>query len=238
MASLVTATKIEATSGTSVSSSTFSATAGNALVCCSVCSATSGSATTTGGGGTWTKDATGVSSAGSLGLDISSAPNVTGGTSTITLTYSVATNGLTVIIQEWNGLPSSSMRDNTSPAMTHGTTTTVTTGSLSNVSTNAVYVAVMGDNSGANPATVTGTTSGWTYNPNSTDEKNGVSFMVAGTGYDIVSSVASRTSSWTIDAGATDWAGLIAVYKQASAPAFTPPLPFTTLQAIKRASYY
>lgn len=210
----VTATKLENTTGTSVSG-TVTGTAGNAWLGLSTKKSVTTSATTFSGGGTWTVD---ISGSSGPKIDIASAPNITGGSQTVTVTNTGASSAAVVVVQEFSGLATSSMLDNTPPAITTATNaTTQTTGSLSNVTANAVFVACATNASTANPATMTGNTAGWTYNPNTTNETNASSFVNFGTGYLIVSTVASQSSSWTTDR-ASGHAG-ISVYKAAAAPA-------------------
>lgn len=212
-------TKLQSSTGSTCSGS-VSSTATNALFCgaSSYCGTTTGSQLAASGGGTWAGDTsvTDVSDTSNKfkGL-IASCPSATGGSNTITVSNGNA-NGVTAFIYEFSGNATSSMRDATSPAVAAGTGTTATSGSLSNVTANALFFAAMTNASGANPATVTGTSSGWTY-PAGGVETNGSTFQTLGTGYKIVSVTGAETSAWTINS--VRWDAMIAVYKAAGGAA-------------------
>lgn len=210
MAITVVQEKILTGSGASASGS-MTTTAGNALVAC-VHSFNNSGAITGSGGGTWTSDASGSFNAGIDSLAILSCPNNSGGTLSLTFSATGA-SGVVAIVYEVSGLPSSSIRDATSPAVKTGTGTAASTNSLSNVTANAIFIGMVGDTDGSASSTVNGTAAGWTY-PTGAQEKNGSSFNVTGTGYDIVSSTGSQSSTWTITS--STWGALIAVYKGAS----------------------
>lgn len=204
-------TELRSTAGTTVSGS-VSSTAGNALVAVAGTSGTTNTPTVT-GGGTWTKDASGshtfVASGVVVTASISSCPSATGGTQTITATTSGAAGGV-VFVYEFS-FSGTFAKDAASPALATGTGTTATTGSLTNSSTNALFVGMAITDSGANPATMTGTSAGWIY-PAGGRELNASIYDDTGSGYAIVSSVAASTSAWTIDSN--DWIALIAVYAE------------------------
>lgn len=203
---------------------------GNALV--SACAVFAGSfaptITTSGAGGSWSHDAAsavfGTASTSLAAIDISSAPNISSGSQTVTETIGGGVgSGTSASIIEIAGLPTSAIRDATSPAMATGTSTTATTNALSNVTADAIYVALNGSNSGSATATETGTTASWTYSsgaPNQLTATDGTTSMVHGAGYFIVASTASRTSAWTVDNN--EWAAHIAVYKASGAVAAPP----------------
>lgn len=213
-ASYVKGTVIQSATGNNCSGPVTS-TAGNALICGgSSDNPTPTNPTITGGGiATWTKDASGSYNGAGAAASISSGPSSSGGTNTLTATAS-GTSGATAIVHEWSGLPSSgTLSDAASPAIKTGSATPASTNSLTNVSANAVFVAWVSDITGANPATVTSTGSGWTL-PSDAVNTNGTTGDACGLAYKIVSSVAAQSESWTIDS--TQWGALIAVYKQAA----------------------
>jgi hypothetical protein len=206
-------TKVQSSSGASCSGS-VSTTAGNMMVC-GAASYENGTGTgplVASGGGTWTSDVTvhdtssGVNKFDGL---LASCPSATGGSQTITVSGGL-TNGVTSFIYEFSGNPTSSPLDSSPPAAASGSGTTATTNSEANAQADALFFAVMCNADGANPATVTGTSSGWTY-PAGGKETNGATFQVTGTGYKIVSGIGSETSAWTI--GSVQWDALIACYK-------------------------
>lgn len=213
----VAVTKVQSSTSSSAANSVTS-TAGNALFCvaASFCGTTTGSALAASGGGTWTSDTsqTDVNDTNNKfkGL-IASCPSATGGAQTVTVSNGNA-NGVTAFVYEFSGNVTSSIRDATSPAVNAGTSTSVSTNTLANVTAAAVFVAMFTNADGANPATVTGTGSGWTY-PAGAKETNGTTFQVLGSGYKIASSVVTESSTWTD--GNFRWDGLIAVYKAAAA---------------------
>lgn len=223
----VKATKIESGTGTSWGG-TVTATAGNLLLSGAVTSyglvGTGINTTDASGGNTWTRDANGANTFASQGgsknaFSISSAPNATGGTYSVTFTPQGGSSptGGTGSVYEFSGAPTASPNDATSPALATGDpSTTALTGSLTNTTANAVFLAMFGGNLTTGTSTVTGAGTGWTYPANGL-ETNATSFLVLGSGYKIVSSVAGETSSWTITS--QGWGALIAVYKAAAAAA-------------------
>lgn len=235
-------TKIEATSGNSASSATFSATAGNALFCCTHTynnSTSSGTVTVSGGGGTWTSDASGsyVEFTTDHGdLDISSAPNNSGGTNTITSTDSVSPGGgLVVIVYEFSGVATSSMLDAAGTLKT-GTVTPATTNSLTNTNANDVFIALLGQG-GAGTMTGSGGSGSGTWVFPAGGEETSNTFPCMATGYDIVSATGAQNPSWTL-AGNANWATIMVCYKAAGGVAFLAEPPLTVLQSVKRASYF
>lgn len=209
-------TKLESNTGTTASGS-VSSTAGNALFSGAAVYETGGTAATitTSGGGTWTRDSSTTAipisaSINTMGAAISSCPSATGGSQTITLTRSAGSTGVIGFIYEFVGNPRSGISDATSPAVKTGTSTTVTSNTLANVTTNALFISVMVDDDGANPSTLTGTASGWTF-PAGGKETDGSSYLPVATGYKIVSSVVTENSAWTVTS--SNWGALIAVYK-------------------------
>ena len=231
-------TKFENASGNVASSSTFSATAGNGLVCCTHTynnSTSGGTVTVSGGGGTWTSDASGtyvefLSNHGDV--DISSAPNNSGGTNTITSTDSISPGGGTVAVAlEFSGMATSSMLDAAGTLKT-GTLTPATTNSLTNTNANDVFIALLGQGgSGA----MTGSGTGWTFPAGGEETSN--SFPCMATGYDIVSSTGAQSPSWSL-AGSANWATIMVCYKAAAVSAFIAPESLILLQSVKRASYF
>lgn len=226
----VTATRIQASTGGSASG-TVTGTAGNCWL--GVAGSVGAAAYTFSGGGTWTRDIDGANGT-TAHISISSAPNITGGSQTVTVSGGGANAHIVGIIQEFSGLPTSSVLDSTPPAVAvGGSSTSATTNSETNSNANAVFIAGVADNIGTTTSTLTGNTAGWTYNPNTTDQTNGSSFIACGTGYQIVSSVAAQSSNWTISS--SKWAAAIAAYKAATAVAFVPESPVIVNQSVTNA---
>lgn len=211
---VIAATSVSAASGASASSS-VSATAGNSLIVGG--SAFGGSAwSVTRTGDTYTNDTTyynGGVTANTLG--ISSAPNVAGGAVNMTVS-STGANGISTWAAEVGGLPSSAIRDAASPAVATGTTGTPTSNALSNVTANAIYFCAFSDSGVGNETITPG--AGWTVTVGGTtmDQPNGSTNMVGGLEYQIVSTTASRTGSWTENGVGPTWACGVAVYKGAA----------------------
>lgn len=221
----VKASKNSTGSTTQATITSLTATAGNALLVggSAYIGSGAGSAfTVTRTGDTYTTDIEGGTTLGvNRNYDgIASAPNVVAGAADLVLTVTGG-QGVSVFVMEFSGLPSSAIKDATSPAVAEGVGTTATTNALTNATADAVYVAEVGSDSTANPATVNDGT-GWTDNIGGTTatETNGSNRQVAGMTYQIVSSTASRTADWTVSV--SNWGCVIAVYKAASAAAGQP----------------
>lgn len=206
------AVKMESGSGTSVNGA-VSATAGNALIAGGAMF-NSGSWAVTRTGDTYTTDTNGAN--GTIGVGIASAPNVAGGSVTMTVTCSAA-NGVTAYAVQLSGLPTSAIRDANSPAVNGSGGTPILTNSLTNVTANAIYFACAAPGTGVNPTTIT-PLGGWSDQAGTVTmyESNDATVMAVDVSYLIVASTASRTESWTCDVGASNWASAIAVYKAAA----------------------
>lgn len=220
----VKATKGVATAGTSVTFS-VNATAGNTLIAGGsgfMNTTTSGAYSVTRTGDTYTTDTEGNTSAATdiCHVGIASAPNVAGGAVNMVVTVSSA-QGVAGFALELSGLPTSAIKDANSPAIAIGTGTTATSNALTNATADAVYIGVVGSESGANPATVNDG-SGWTDNVGGVTmtNTNGSNSPVSGMTYQIVASASSRTVSWTVSSA--DWGAVIAVYKADGAAAVKP----------------
>jgi len=192
-------------------SASVSATAGNALIVGGgYFSAGSGWAVTR-TGDTYTTDTTGKIAA-NAGMGIASAPNVAGGAVTCQITVTSG-QGTSAWALELSGLPTSAILDATSPAVATGTSITPLSGSVTNATANAVFICAFGHNAGNTTVTketaYTNVVGGTTM-----AETQGATLMVAGLEFQVVSSAAGRTGSWTIGASAA-WACGIAVYKDA-----------------------
>lgn len=213
---------VQAVSFTSDASSanvSVNATAGNALivgVSFYTGAAAGSAATVTRTGDTYTTDTQGgYPSGGNRNYTaIASAPNVAGGAVTLsaTATNAAATDGWAV---EVSGLPTSSIRDATSPAVATGTGTTTTANSLTNTTSDAIFFNQIANDTAANPATLTAP---GTYTTSSgavtTKRLNGQVDQVCALGWRIVSSTGAETPAWTTTTGG--WTSGIAVYKAAS----------------------
>jgi hypothetical protein len=215
----VAVTKLQTSTGATCSGS-VSSTAANALFCgaASYVGTTTGSNLSVAGGGTWAADAAQIDvsdTSNKFKLLLASCPSATGGSQTVTVSNGVV-SGVTAFVYEFSGPAAAPILDTSPPAVAAGTSTTATTGSETNVQADALFFGVMVDASGANPATVTGTSSGWQY-PAGGVEKNGSTFQVIGTGYKIAASALTETSAWTINS--VRWDAAIACYKAAAAAA-------------------
>jgi hypothetical protein len=211
-------TELRSNTGTTASGSVTS-TAANLLTGQAGCYVSGGAATTltVSGGGTWTSDASAVSTIPASGTDklsavIASAPSATGGAQTITFTRSAGTLGVIGFVTEFSGNPTTGVRDATSPAVKTGTSAAASANSLSNVTANAVFVSFVVDDDSTSPSTVTATGTGWTI-PAGGKETDGVNFLPSAMGYKIVSATGLETSPFTVTS--SHWGELIAVYKAA-----------------------
>lgn len=211
-------TKLEAGSGNNASGA-VSATAGNALLV----GAAAYENTTTGGsfsvartGDTYTTDIQGDTSAATdiQHIGIASAPNVAGGSVTLTATITGAGQGVVAHVLEVSGLATSSIKDANSPAIKIGTSTAASTNSLTNTTADAIFVAQVGTEAGGNPVTLTAG-AGWTDTVTTAmTEKNANTYPADGMAYQIVSATGAKSGAWTVDNA--DWGGVIAVYKAAA----------------------
>jgi len=227
----VAATKGTASSGTSVTLTALAATAGNALLVGGSGyenGVTGQTLTVTRTGDTYTTDTQGDTSAATdlQRIGIASAPNVVAGPTNLVVTVSSAA-GVVAFALEVAGLPASSIRDAASPAIKIGTSTSGSTNTLTNVTSDAIFVVYCGTEAGG---TVTFTPGGsWTETVGGTtmNEKNAASFPAGGFSYQIVSSTGAQAGAWTL--GSADWGGLIAVYRgtvPSSVPVGTPTWDF------------
>lgn len=211
--SVVQATKLTGAGATA--SGPVAATAGNALIAGGAgYQGTTWSVTRT--GDTYTTDTNGATSGGVdlVRIGIASAPNVAGGSVTLTAT-STGAIGAVAFALEVSGLPTSAIRDATSPAILTGNSTAADTNNLTNATADAIFVGVNGVETVINPATETPGT-GWTATVGATTmtETNGASFPVCGQEYKIVAATGAQHAPWTLTSG--PWGGIIAVYKAAA----------------------
>lgn len=230
----VKATKLTSTTGNNCTGA-VAATAGNAIIVTA-----SGYMNTTASGAlssvartgdTYTVDIDGNTSA-SVDIQragIASAPNVAGGSVTMTVTVTSA-QGVVAFAQEFSGLPTSAIRDATSPAIKIGSSAAGSTNTLSNVTADAVFVAHIGTEASGAAVTITSTGTGWSDTIAGTQmkEANANSFPACGAAYKIVSTATTESNAWTL-AGPpnSDWGGVIAVYKGSGGGAFDPTqMPF------------
>lgn len=216
---------VQAVSFTSDASSanvSITPTAGNAIIvgASMYTGASAGSGfTVTRTGDTYTTDTSGgFPSGGNRNFTgIASAPNVAGGAASLsaTCTNAAAVDGWAV---EVSGLPTSSIRDATSPAVATGTGTTTTANSLTNVTAGAIFFNQIANDTAANPATET-EPGGYTVTVGGTTMKrtNGSADQVCALAFKIVSATGAETPAWTTSTGG--WTSGIAVYKAAAAGA-------------------
>lgn len=218
----VAVTKIENGSGPSASLSIGTPTAGDLLIHCGVGSTNSATTLTVTDSqtNTWTTDHAIQVSGAQLAPAYASAPNVAGGATTVTVSWNSSTfAGFTSFIQRHNNNPTTGVLDVVG-ALTQSTDTAVSTGAVTNNTANVVFVAVFGNNSGTNGATITPTGSGWTQ-PVGGSEPNGSAFLVAATAYKYVTSIGAQTMTWTDEN--IQWSARGAAYKvNAAAATFTP----------------
>jgi len=201
-------------------------TAANALIVGGSCytGALAGSAfTVTRTGDTYTTDTEGGTTSGINRnyTGIASAPNVAGGAATLSCTAvnASAVDGWAV---EVSGLPTSSIRDATSPAVAIGAGTTTTANSLTNVTADAIFFNQIANDTSANPATLTEPGTYTTVVGGTTMKRtNGAADQVCALGFRIVSATGAETPAWTTTTG--NWSSGIAVYKAAAGGATIPP---------------
>jgi hypothetical protein len=220
--SFVNCQQLKSTSGNNVSG-TLSATAGNALFApeAAYMGGDTTHTPTISGGGTWTQDVsvnnfTDGTQTFNMACAISSCPSATGGSQTFTgASNASGGKGVQLSIYEFSGNPSSSIKDANSPAAAYSNAnvTSETTNSLSNVTANALFIALCQDADGSAAGTMTGTTTGWTYPALGKFTNGSTGGQEYGSGYNIVSSVAGQTSNWTISSSYAQ--AIIAVYKAA-----------------------
>lgn len=218
----ITTTKLVSSTGTNVSGS-VSSTAGNALFgTASIGGQNNANVITFSGGGTWATDVSVTNNANFLNAAIASCPNATGGSQTITVTQTGAGSGVVACFHEFSGNPTTSILDATGTNAT-GASAAATTNTLTNITADAVFIAMCADSGSSGTATMTGgvapTVGSWTY-PVSGKDTDGVNHQICGSGYSIVTGIISNNvSAWTIDS--TNWCALIACY----APSNTPTVP-------------
>ena len=216
--SAVKATKATSATGTSVTMTNLTATAGNALIVGASgyeADITTGAMLAVRTGDTFTTDTEGNTSAATdvQRIGIASAPNVGAGPTSLVATVTLA-NGVVAFALEVGGPPTSSILDASSPAIKIGTSTSASTNNLTNVTPDAIFVAMVGTEAGGNPITLT-TGGSFTDNVGATTmkETNANSFPASGMGFRIVSATGAIAGAWTVDNA--DWGGIIAVYKDA-----------------------
>lgn len=232
-AAFVACTKLQNPSGASVGGS-VSATASNALFAMSGAyffGATSTPTYTVSGGGTWTTDGRDNQHYASNDDEcqaFASCPVATGGTNTVTVTWGSPVVQFTAYVYEFSGMATSSILD-VSPTGKQGSISPLSTNAMTNVTANAVFMAVASTLSSASTEVFASTGSGWAATP--TGGSEGSSAQLTGTtGYAIVSTIASRTESWTDDHD-FPWANYIICYKQAGPAAFVVPHMTAGMQA-------
>lgn len=221
----VKATKATAATGTSVTMTSLAATAGNALLVGGggyENNTTTGALTVTRTSDTFTTDTEGNTSAATdlQRIGIASAPNVTAGPTNLVVTFSSAI-GVVAFALEVSGLPTSAIRDATSPAIKIAASgTTATSNSLTNATADAIYVTYCGTEAAGAAVTLT-KDAAWTEVVGATtmNEKNANSFPAGGMSYLIVASAAARNGTYTVSS--VNWGMVIAVYKIASAGGVT-----------------
>lgn len=221
----VTATKLTSGTGNNASGA-ISATAGSALfVGGSSYHASNGTVAWTAArtGDTYTTDKVdGFSSSPNLAvIGLASAPNVAGGSVTMTVTSTGSTNGLTCYVFEASGLATASILDATLPAVKTGTSTTSTSNSVANTTADAIFVAINTSTFGSTGGVDTNTGTGFSDVAGGVTMKDtdGNSEVVIDLAYKIVSSVVTNNGAWTTDN--VLWAAEIGVYKAAAAAGST-----------------
>lgn len=217
----VKATKVSAGTGSSITMTSLTATAGNVLIvgaCGYENNDTTGAMSAARSGDVFTTDVEGNTSAATdlQHIGIASAPNVGAGPTNLVATVTSAI-GISAFALEVSGPPSSGIRDANSPAIKIAASgTTATSNSLTNVTANAIFVALVGNESGANPVTIT-PSAGWTDTVSAVamKETNGTVNPAGGMEFKIVSAVAANNGSWTVTTA--NWGAVIAVYKDTGA---------------------
>ena len=149
-----------------------------------------------------------------LGVAIILALNIAGGADTVTVTLPLAPGS--AVAQEWSGLVTSAATDQT--AVSDGTTagpspTSGTTAATSQAS--ELAIAVMCDNTGLNPETITDPT-GWT---NIYHQTNGATYDAGAAAYKVLSATGTQVATWGTGDN-VNWVGCIATFKAAGGTAY------------------
>lgn len=231
-AAFVAVTELVNGSGLSASGS-VSSTASNALIGLgynfrynsgSACNADTAMAVS--GGGTWTNHGlASTNTAGNIPVTVaaSSTPSATGGTQTITATWSGGTgafDGGAIFVYEFSGMATSSLLDSLDTSGNTATSSTITSPAKTNANASDVFFAVFETVSGANE-TIASTGSGWTLPTGGYD--GSVSSVTGGTAYKIVSTSASQTETWS-NTESVPYLATIVCFKQAATTQDTPEL--------------
>ncbi len=224
MASFVAVTELVNTTGASASGS-VSSTASNALIGLgydfrynSGGAVTADSAMAVTGGGSWTDHGLASSTSGvpiSLSVAGSSTPSATGGTQTITATFSGGAGafvGCALFVHEFSGMATSSMLDSIDTTGAHATSTTITTPAKTNANASDVFFAVF-ETESTGTETLATTGSGWLSPTGSTDGAG--TSVTGGTAYKIVSTSASQTETWS-NSESVPYEATIMCFKQAA----------------------
>jgi len=227
VATFVKCTRLQGVINSNAASGSVSATAGNTLIALSGVYYGGASATPTmtmTGGGTWVTDARNhqhfTSSNDNFSMGFASVLSATGGTATMTVTWSnSATNSVAeAYIYEFSGMPTSSILDTGStPVGQQGSASPVTTSSLTNANAADVMLAIGVTYSSGNEVHGAPTNS-WTM-PTNGDETSG-SALTSVTAYKIVAASAAQSTSWT-DSPSVPWTAFIAAYKAVASTTYS-----------------
>lgn len=129
--------------------------------------------------------------------------SMSAGVTTITADGGALTVALTGIAHEVTGI--TAFTGGETANATFSSTVNPQTGTVTNATAASIYFAVMGNDSGANPATATVNSTGssggtWAlFNSTNSQELNGSSNIVASVAYLIVATGAGRVHGWTIE---------------------------------------
>ncbi len=192
-------------------SCSYTATVGNLLVVGAWTSTATGTlAISDSLGNTFTTDKTDVGT--NIHTILASAPVVTGGSDSITVTLTGTTDTFGIVIAEYAGMDLGSSRvDGTAGAT--GTATNPSPGAVATANASDLVVSVWGGDNNADGTLTAG--AGFTMRNGS---GNGTTVLVGGLEDQIVSAAGSYTGSWTYGQ-ASNWAAEGAAYKAAATTA-------------------
>jgi hypothetical protein len=230
VATFVKCTRLQGVINSNAASGSVTATASNTLIALSgvYYGGAAGTPTMTmTGGGTWVTDARNhqhfTSSNDNFSMGFASVLSATGGTATMTVTWSnSATNSVAeAYIYEFSGMPASSIVDvGSTPVGQQGSASPVTTPSLTNANASDVMLG-LGVTYSSGAEVHGAPTNGWTM-PTNGDETSG-SALTSVTAYLLVSSSAAQSTTWT-DSPSVPWTSFIAAYIATATVPSTPEL--------------
>lgn len=233
---VVTATRIRAASGTSVTVAITAPTPGNLLVVgMNQYRATAANSTVTDNQtNTFTKLAE-VDTTGDPGAAMFYAKSIlSSGTHNVTLTCATSGTAPSGTAYEASGADTTAPFTGGEVASNTGSSAAPTTGSVTNSVADSIFFAFCGNGGTGNPATMT-KDAAWTRHANGA-EQDGTLYMVFGMEYLIVASSAARTHAWTTQNTAFGTVAAAFGIAGAAPPATIPVSARAVLQAVNRAA--